>query len=881
MSRHFFRMIRLPVGMAGLTVWLFSKALLGGAVYPDAPDFNGDHKPDILWHYLGAHSATVPPGACAIWTMNGVNLASGYELPATSDLGWKIVGTGDFNLDGHRDILWRHETIDMIAVWYMVGTEMTSGVVLHEAAPGQDWRITGAADFNADGKTDILLQNRVNGAKVIWIMDGISLKQGTYVESSSTEDWQIAGTGDFNGDGKPDLILSSQTTRQTGIWLMNGTAIASRELVWWPNATAPAKPGALVNSDGDWQIVGSGDYSGDGKTDLLLRHVTDGRNAIWKLSGTNFLGAEFLSHMTYDTDWRMGTQNSKDSLWRIGGPSHRPEISVSITTNPPAITLHLDFDPLPSGGSFTIQRRAIPGGNWRANPDFVTVGAGITSTTFRDTNVQPGLRYEYRAYVFSTVPAFAVAGINAAPIEDRGRVILLVDQSLVSGLGSALTNFIQNLVGDGWQVLRHDVPRHVDDYSSSDSYRIHNYSNVMSIKSLVQKDYAADTNKTRCVVILGHVAIPYSGYRAEDGHEDHRGAWPADMFYADVDGVWTDTNQTSTLSAFRENWNYPGDGKFDNDQAPSALEMAVGRIDFARLPEVQRIQNKTEIQLLLQYLQKNHRFRHGQSPYPLLHRSVIYNNFSNGDRSDGNNLFISRLATRNTKLLYGTHPDSLAVREPFRLTTKSAGWAFTGGPGFFSGIYGGAPFLEFTTQSRAAQESPVNFYVLLGSYFGDHNLSDNFGRAVLASPGYGLATIWTRFNTWNLDAVALGEPLAESYLRTFRSSVAWRNLEIVGDPTLPNRTLASPAKLTATSARNTVYLSWPAGEAGSSYYIYRSANVTGPFVRLTPNGLTNTNYADYRPPKDQKIYMLRALKTTPSGTGSYVLLSQGVFATSR
>ena len=42
------------------------------------------------------------------------------------------------------------------------------------------WNIVGSADFNGDGKTDILWQNSVTGQRVIWLMNGTSY--GSFVD---------------------------------------------------------------------------------------------------------------------------------------------------------------------------------------------------------------------------------------------------------------------------------------------------------------------------------------------------------------------------------------------------------------------------------------------------------------------------------------------------------------------------------------------------------------------------------------------------------------------------------------------------------------------------------------------------------------------------
>ena len=85
------------------------------------------------------------------------------------------------------------------------------------------WAIAGTGDFNADGKSDILWHNS-NGDTSIWLMTA----SGTQVQVLSTTDlgvvptsWNVAVTGDFNGDGKSD-ILWRNTNGDTSIWFMNG-----------------------------------------------------------------------------------------------------------------------------------------------------------------------------------------------------------------------------------------------------------------------------------------------------------------------------------------------------------------------------------------------------------------------------------------------------------------------------------------------------------------------------------------------------------------------------------------------------------------------------------------------------------------------------------
>lgn len=81
------------------------------------------------------------------------------------------------------------------------------------------------------------------------------------------------------------------------------------------------------------------------------------------------------------------------------------------------------------------------------------------------------------------------------------------------------------MIGDGYEVTQLIVPRA---YTPT------------QVKSLINSEYQKNTTDLPTVYILGHVAVPNSGDIYPDGHPDHRGAWPADMYYADVgaDAVW-------------------------------------------------------------------------------------------------------------------------------------------------------------------------------------------------------------------------------------------------------------------------------------------------------------------------------------------------------
>jgi hypothetical protein len=93
----------------------------------------------------------------------------------------------------------------------------------------------------------------------------------------SSKDWRAVQTGDFDGDGRSDIVWRNRTTGQTAMWLMNGLGYAAG--------------GSLLTS-ADWQPARVGNFNGDlgatgkPKHDLLWRNTKGAQHAVWLMNGT-------------------------------------------------------------------------------------------------------------------------------------------------------------------------------------------------------------------------------------------------------------------------------------------------------------------------------------------------------------------------------------------------------------------------------------------------------------------------------------------------------------------------------------------------------------------------------------------------------------------
>ena len=250
-----------------------------GSVSEDPPlpfDFNGDGKSDVLWHHQGQ-------GWLYAWLLDGTVTTAGHYLNPDrfADTLWQIRGISDFNLDGKNDILWHHQGRGDLYVWFMGeanGVVATGGEYL---SPRQfadtRWQIRGIADFNGDGHNDILWHHQADGWLYVWFMKGLTATDGSYLTPMAFTDtrWQIRGVADFNGDGKSDILWHHQGDGRLYAWFLGGA-----------NGVVTVDGSYLTPeafTDTRWKIVQVADFNADGKNDVLWHHQADGWLYVWFL----------------------------------------------------------------------------------------------------------------------------------------------------------------------------------------------------------------------------------------------------------------------------------------------------------------------------------------------------------------------------------------------------------------------------------------------------------------------------------------------------------------------------------------------------------------------------------------------------------------------
>ena len=134
------------------------------------------------------------------------------------------------------------------------------------------------ADFDGDGKSDLVWHDPLTGRTSLWLVDGTGFKAGSR-ELMRNLAWRPTLSGDFNGDGKADLVWRNDDTGGTAIWLLDGSTYIS---------------GAIVLSDRNWRVVHVADLDGDGKADLFFEGPK-GEKVAWLMDGVQQAGMRYLT----------------------------------------------------------------------------------------------------------------------------------------------------------------------------------------------------------------------------------------------------------------------------------------------------------------------------------------------------------------------------------------------------------------------------------------------------------------------------------------------------------------------------------------------------------------------------------------------------------
>ncbi|MEO8066857.1 MAG: T9SS type A sorting domain-containing protein [Flavobacteriales bacterium] len=553
--------------------------------------------------------------------------------------------------------------------------------------------------------------------------------------------------------------------------------------------------------------------------------------------------------------------------------SERAAVALSATVQKSPARITLAWTALPSTTSISIYRKLRSATSWGG----AIATAAVSATSYQDNTITASTAYEYKVVRVSagkTGTGYICSGIEVPAVDSRGKVVLLVDNTFATSLAPELTQLQNDLKADGWVVLRSDVGR-----SAS----------VTSVRNTVIAHYNSDQTNVKALFIIGHVPVPYSGYQNPDGHAEHLGAWPCDGYYGELTSTWTDNTINATSAARAANNNTPGDGKFDQTDFPSALELQVGRVDMYDMPAF----SQSETQLLRSYLNKLHNYK--MKGYTPQERGIIFDNLQwAGSPLAGSAWrgFAPLVGAANVTAPYSYgFPFKSFVDEQSYLVSYSSGGGLQGNVG---GVvtYNGADNIAITEDYASTIQVGSVFNMAFGSYFGDWDNKNNFLRAMIAS-GDALTNCFAAIPAWYAHHMGMGETVGTSTLATmnntamytpltdgWQSSIGRVHLGLMGDPTLRTRMIVPPSGLTITNSGGIASFAWTAStETVLGYYIDK-INANGTLTRINTSIITGTTYQNSGVAFTSGAeYMVRATKLQTTPSGSFFNYSLGALGT--
>ena len=621
--------------------------------------------------------------------------------------------------------------------------------------------------------------------------------------------------------------------------------------------------------------------------------------------------------------WAAGTATAQEWTWSGSGawnppssyfnafPTELVPMDAVVTESPPSITLRFF-----RAGEYRIYRKGPFDTTWGAHRATVTVSSA--PTTWTDTGVVAGELYEYgvgEAGARGTRPNYygnVLAGIRVDRTLPYGRFAIVVAQDIVERLPAEYARYKADLVEEGWTVHEIVVPR-APNYTSNGTGP--NDANGVptapfpdahiQIRNQLIALYQQYPGALKNVVLLGKVPVARSGigYYGPDGH-GNRMAAGADAYYADMDGVWTDTgNNLSYYPAGTERNNAVSDGRInvagDNKFDPTfmsqvggnqRLELGFGRVDFSNLVP-------GEYEAMRNYFNKLHRFKRA-APDFRPGRRAIYRMAATTGPSVENVMWrgapgivgMERIALiRNNELtglpLNDPAEDSDSaysrLRGPFLFYFKGSG-----GPEL---SHGGQAVFWTGLQSHWGYwympNAPTVGYNLMQKRIAEDNFTLSYTWSIALFGGGQAQYLYHRmgmgFDAGDMMRVSMSQRFTSgAQTPIYDYSNGPLSMNHMGCPSLRAFQFPGPSRLSIATAGGHPALAWepsPDPEA-LGYHVYRASAADGPYTRITAAPVAGTAFTDTGVSAGAHHYLVRAVRLETTGGGTFFNASLGVRA---
>jgi hypothetical protein len=235
----------------------------------------------------------------------------------------RMAAKGDFDADGHTDLVLREDAANAHRVWRLQGSTRLQEIAL-PMLPGPEWRLVAIDDFDRDVRDDLLLWNEVTGQVAFQLLGGptgtdpagqpIPLGNAPVLPTN----WRPVAAADFDHDGQADLVWRNVDSQKIVIWTLFNLARTG--------ALAP-DPAQAVNAN--WELVAAADMNADFNTDLVWYNRDSGNVVLWLMdANVQRVSGQFTNPASAgNANWKVvaagdyglgpnGSLASVDLVWR-------------------------------------------------------------------------------------------------------------------------------------------------------------------------------------------------------------------------------------------------------------------------------------------------------------------------------------------------------------------------------------------------------------------------------------------------------------------------------------------------------------------------------------------------------------------------------------
>jgi hypothetical protein len=257
---------------------------------PSGGDLNGDGLQEVVF-------VNQNTGQAVAWIMSGTTAVDAWVVWPNVEPGWALVGLSDLTGDGVGDLLWQHVNGAVRLLRWNQALRAPDAVQVNGLqVDDPNWRIVATGDFSGDGKADILWHHQGSGLLFVWFMSAnggqAAIVGGDFIRFGGVplniDTWQVVGTGDFDGNGTRDIVWQ-HPDGNIAAWAMNGPALTG---AYWIGDVLP-----------QWRIRAVKHYAGDARDDVLFQNSSTGELFVWRREGNGIVPHGSLAPGAVPPDW--------------------------------------------------------------------------------------------------------------------------------------------------------------------------------------------------------------------------------------------------------------------------------------------------------------------------------------------------------------------------------------------------------------------------------------------------------------------------------------------------------------------------------------------------------------------------------------------------